>query len=212
MHLGNVRTALFNDLLAKNLKGVFLLRIEDTDRERSEQRYSETLMHDLKWLGLIWDEGPEKEAGAGPYYQSQRQKFYDEYYQQLEGSERAYPCFCSEEELALMRKVQRSAGKPPRYAGTCRALTSTQIKEKLDQKIKPTLRFRVPDHEVVEFEDMVHGLQRFQTDDIGDFIIRRMDGTPPFLYCNAIDDALMRVTHVLRGEDHLANTPVKLCF
>ena len=109
-----------------------------------------------------------------------------------------------------MRKIRRSTGKPPRYAGTCRSLTPHEIQDKLAQGIKPTLRFRVPDDEIVEFEDLVHGLQRFQTNDMGDFIIRRADGTPPFLFCNALDDALMGVTHVVRGEDHLANTPRQL--
>lgn len=199
MHLGNVRTALFNALLAKNLHGQFLLRIEDTDRERSEERFSAMVMQDMQWLGMPWDEGP--------YYQSQRQNEYDKYYQILEEMNLAYPCFCSEDDLALMRKIQRSTGKPPRYAGTCRNLSPGEIESKRAQGLKPALRFRVPDDTVVQFEDMVHGLQRFQTNDIGDFIIRRADGTPPFLYCNAIDDALMGVTHVVRGEDHLANTP-----
>lgn len=207
MHLGNVRTALFNALLAKGRQGCFLLRIEDTDKERSQSVYCDALLEDLKWLGLDWNEGPQQEGGAGPYYQSQRQKIYDDYYHKLESTGIAYPCFCSEEELALMRKIQRSTGKPPRYAGTCRSLKPNEIQAKIDSGLKPTLRFRIPDHEVIEFEDMVHGLQRFQTDDMGDFIIRRADGTPPFLYCNALDDALMGVTHVLRGEDHLANTP-----
>lgn len=207
IHIGNVRTALFSALFAKSIKGTFLLRIEDTDRERSDEKYTQALMRDLQWLGLHWDEGPQVGGQLGPYYQSQRLAIYNDYYQQLEHSDLAYPCFCSEEQLALMRKIQRSMSKPPRYAGTCRTLTQAQIQEKLAQGIKPTLRFKVPEGEFVEFEDMVHGLQRFNTSDIGDFIIRRTDGTPPFLFCNAIDDATMQVTHVVRGEDHLTNTP-----
>jgi glutamyl-tRNA synthetase len=207
MHLGNVRTALFNALLAKSKQGHFLLRIEDTDRERSEASFTEMLMYDLKWLGLAWDEGPEKSANSANYYQSQRADIYNEYYKKLEDAGQAYPCFCSEADLVLMRKIQRSRGKPPRYDGTCRHLTPQEIEKKIADGIAPTLRFRVPDDEVVEFEDLVHGSQRFQTNDIGDFIIRRGDNTAPFLYCNAIDDALMQVTHALRGEDHLTNTP-----
>lgn len=210
MHLGNIRTALFNALLAKNVGGCFLLRIEDTDQERSDKRYTDLLQQDLLWLGLEWQEGPGHDRDNGPYHQSKRQAVYDDYYQRLEAAGMAYSCFCSEEDLALTRKVQRSSGKPPRYPGTCRDLTEAQKEEKVAAGIRPTLRFRVPEGEVVKFNDLVRGHQRFQTDDIGDFIIRRADGTPPFLFCNVIDDALMAVTHVLRGEDHITNTPRQL--
>ncbi len=207
MHIGNLRTALFNALLAKHAGGTFLLRIEDSDRVRSNERYTELLQQDLKWLGLNWQEGPGCDDGLGPYHQSKRQAIYNDYYKRLLAMGAAYPCFCSEEQLALSRKIQRSAGKPPRYSGTCRGLSEDQIKEKEAAGIQPTLRFRIPNNQVIEFEDLVRGVQRFQSDDIGDFIIRRHDGTPPFMYCNAIDDALMEVTHALRGEDHLTNTP-----
>lgn len=208
IHLGNARTALFNALLARGAdEGSFLLRIEDTDKERSDERYTENLQWDLTWLGLEWNEGPDKDKGLGPYHQSKRQFIYDDYYGRLESMGSAYPCFCTEEELALNRKIQRASGKPPRYPGTCRDLTDEQIKEKLTQGRKPTLRFRVPEGKTVEFDDLVRGKQRFASDDIGDFIIRRTDGTSPFMFCNAIDDSLMEVTHALRGEDHLTNTP-----
>lgn len=207
IHLGNMRTALFNALLAKHHDGIFLLRIEDTDKTRSDERYTEGLQEDLKWLGLDWQEGPGKDLGNGPYWQAQRQAIYDKYYQQLEAMGVAYPCFCTEQQLALSRKVQRASGKPPRYAGTCRRLTKEQIQEKVSQGMPATLRFAVPENQDVVFIDLVRGEQRFKTNDLGDFIIRRMDGTPPFLYCNAIDDAMMGVTHALRGEDHLTNTP-----
>jgi len=207
LHLGNMRTALFNALLAKGQCGIFLLRIEDTDKTRSEERYTDAVQRDLAWLGLPWDEGPGCEAGAGPYWQSQRQAIYDKYYQQLEEQSLAYPCFCTEQQLALARKVQVSSGKPPRYAGTCRQLTPEVVQEKLAQGLKPALRFIVPLNQETTFDDLVRGAQRFNNNDIGDFIIRRNDGTPPFMYCNAIDDALMGVTHALRGEDHLTNTP-----
>ncbi len=207
MHLGNTRTALFSALLARHANGIFLLRIEDTDKQRSEERYTDILMTDLLWLNLPWQEGPNHDLGAGPYWQSQRQPIYDRYYAQLEQSDLAYPCFCSEQQLALHRKVQRAAGKPPRYPGTCRQLTPAQIQEKLAQGLQPVLRFAVPEHAEIVFTDLVRGEQRFASDDLGDFIIRRGDGTPPFMYCNAIDDALMGVTQALRGEDHLTNTP-----
>lgn len=207
LHFGNIRTALFNVLFAKKESGIFLLRIEDTDQERSSSKYTEQLQQDLLWLGLSWQEGPGKEGEAEPYYQSQRQTIYDHYYQELQKMGRAYYCFCSEEELALARKLQRSAGKPPRYPGTCRNLTPSQVDEKLAKQLKPTLRFKVQEEEIITFRDIVKGDQTFKGGDIGDFIICRTDGTSPFLFCNAIDDALMKVTHILRGEDHLTNTP-----
>jgi glutamyl-tRNA synthetase len=207
VHLGNVRTALFNALLAYGHKGIFLLRIEDTDKERSKPEFTELLMEDLRWLGLQWQEGPEHEMGHGPYWQSQRQPIYDRYYGQLEAQGIAYPCFCSEQQLALARKLQRAAGKPPRYPGTCRNLTKEQVDEKIAKGLTPVLRFAVPLNQTIVFTDLVRGEQRFQSNDLGDFIIRRTDGTSPFMFCNAIDDALMGVTHALRGEDHLTNTP-----
>lgn len=207
IHLGNARTALFSALHARRTQGVFLLRIEDTDRARSEERYTDALKEDLDWVGLLWQEGPDVGGDAGPYHQSQRAEIYDRYYQQLERNGVAYPCFCSEQQLSVSRKVQMSSGKPPRYAGTCARLTPEQVREKLAQGLKPTLRFRVPAGKPVRFDDAVRGAQTFASDDIGDFIVRRTDGTPAFFFCNAIDDALMGVTHVLRGEDHLTNTP-----
>ncbi len=210
VHIGNVRTALFNALLAKHDKGIFLLRIEDTDQNRSEETYAEQLQHDLLWLGLAWQEGPGVGGDQVPYFQSQRQSIYAQYYQQLEEAKHVYPCFCSDQELAIARKLQLSSGKPPRYQGTCRQLSAEQIKQKIEQGLKPTLRFRVPDSQVIEFNDFVRGPQRFQSNEIGDFVIRRGDGTAAFFFCNAIDDAVMKVTHVLRGEDHLTNTPRQL--
>ncbi len=212
IHLGNTRTALFNVLLARHQKGDFLLRIEDTDLERSEVRYTDALMQDLQWLGYDWQEGPQQDRGHGPYWQSQRQAIYDHYYQQLEEKGLAYPCFCSPEDLALSRKLQRAAGKPPRYAGSCTHLSQAEVDEKLAQGLKPTLRFSLKREVSIEFVDLVRGPQSFQTKDIGDFIIRRADGTAPFMYCNAIDDALMGVTHALRGEDHLTNTPCQIAI
>lgn len=210
MHLGNARTALFNYLFAQQQKGIFLLRIEDTDVRNSKEEFDFGLREDLRWMGLDWQEGPDKEGENGPYHQSKRQTIYENYYQRLEAADQVYPCFCSEEQLELSRKIQRSVGKPPRYAGTCRSLSSEEVRRKRAEGLQPTLRFRVPGNEVVTFTDLMQGEQRFQTNDIGDFIIRRADGTSPFMFCNAIDDTLMGVTHVLRGEDHLTNTPRQL--
>lgn len=207
IHLGNTRTALFNDLYARKNQGIFLLRIEDTDAERSKEEYTEQLQEDLRWLGLLWHEGPGKDLGHAPYWQSKRQGVYDRYYTELETKQLAYPCFCTSEQLDLTRKYQQASGQPPRYPGTCRALTPEAVAKKRAEGIKPTLRFHVPLKTAIKFHDLVRGDQCFQSDDIGDFIIRRADGTASFMYCNAIDDALMEVTHVLRGADHLTNTP-----
>ncbi|MEY3182934.1 MAG: hypothetical protein RLZ35_919 [Pseudomonadota bacterium] len=203
MHFGNARTALFNVLYAKHLKGDCLLRIEDTDRLRSEDKYTQALIQDMQWLGLPW-EGAE---GGLPVHQSQRDAIYDSYYQILIKQGRAYPCFCTEQELAISRKLQLSRGKPPRYAGTCRHLSESLRSEKIQQGLKPALRFLVEPGKTIQFNDVIRGSQHFISDDIGDFIIRRGDGSAAFFFCNAIDDALMGVTHALRGEDHLSNTP-----
>ncbi len=210
IHLGNARTALFSALIALHEQGFFLLRIEDTDSTRSTRELAQDCQQDLHWLGLKWNEGPEVGGENGPYWQSERQAIYDHYYEKLLEKRYAYPCFCSEQQLAMARKAQRSAGKPPRYPGTCRSLSAEEVEAKLAAGLKPTLRFRMPNDGVIEFNDKVKGLQRFLPNDIGDFVIRRADGTATFMYCNAIDDALMKVTLVLRGEDHLTNTPRQL--
>ncbi len=210
IHLGNLRTALFNVLVAQGHAGVFLLRIEDTDAERSRDDYVSALQIELQWLGLDWQEGPGIGGAAAPYQQSARAEIYARYFQMLEQHDHAYPCFCSPEELSVARKVQQASGRPPRYPGTCARLTPEQRQAKLAQGLNPTLRFRVPDEREICFEDLVRGRQSFRSDDIGDFVVRRSDGSAAFFFCNALDDALMGVTHVLRGEDHLANTPRQL--
>ena len=210
IHLGNARTALFNALAAGHGGGTFLLRIEDTDRERSKDEFTRDLMEDLRWLGTPWGEGYDVGGAHGLYAQSERLAVYETYYKQLEEGDRVYPCFCSEEQLSLSRKLQRASGQAPRYAGTCAHLSAEEVAAKRSQGLKPTLRFRVPAGESIEFDDAVRGTQRFASDDIGDFIIRRADGTPAFFFTNAVDDALMGVDLVLRGEDHLTNTPRQL--
>jgi len=207
LHLGNARTALFSHLWARKTGGKFILRIEDTDSERSQPRFRDQLMADMRWLGLDWDEGPDIGGPSGPYSQAERGEFYRELFAQLAARELAYPCYCLAEELELSRKLQRISGRPPRYAGTCRGLTAAQRAEREGRGLKATLRFAVPADRTVEFTDAVHGPQRFASNDIGDFIVRREDGTPAFFFCNAVDDSAMGVTQVLRGDDHLTNTP-----
>jgi glutamyl-tRNA synthetase len=215
LHLGNARTALFSWLFARHHGGRFVLRIEDTDTERSKEAYTAALMDDLRWMGMAWDAGPDvagTEAGTAgeEYRQSRRGAVYARHSATLDARGLTYPCYCTTLELDLSRKAQLAAGRPPRYAGTCRELSSEARVRKSAQGISPTTRFRVPTGKSVEFDDMVHGAQRFATDDIGDFILRRADGSAAFFFSNAIDDAEMGITHVLRGEDHLTNTPRQL--
>jgi glutamyl-tRNA synthetase len=210
LHLGNARTALFNFLLARRAGGRFLLRIEDTDTQRSQESHLALVLEDLRWLGLNWDAGPDREDDRGPYRQSQRGALYARFFEALERQERGYPCFCTPLELEAWRRSQLSSGRPPRYAGTCRDLSPEQRRGRQAQGLPATLRFRVPAGRRIEFVDLVHGPQSFLSDDIGDFIVRRADGTAAFFFSNAVDDASMGVTHVLRGEDHLANTPRQL--
>lgn len=207
LQLGNVRTALFNFLQARRMHGSFLLRLEDTDAMRGHEKYASALLADLRWLDLRWDEGPEVGGSHAPYVQSQRGAVYQEYFETLSGRHLAYPCFCTENELAVERRTQIAAGRPPRYSGRCRGLSAVAVEERFAKGQAATLRFRVAEGQVVEFDDKVRGPQRFDGADIGDFVIRRSDGTPAFFFCNAVDDALMEVRLVMRGEDHLTNTP-----
>ncbi len=207
VHLGNVRTALYNWLLARRAGGRFIVRIEDTDAERSRDAYRARQLEDLAWLGLDWDAGPDKEDERGPYRQSARQALYARDFDALADRGAVYPCFCSPLELESSRRAQLAAGRAPRYAGTCRDLSARERAERCARGIAPTLRFRVPSGERVQFEDLVRGRQSASTGDIGDFVVRRADGSAAFFFSNAADDAAMGITHVLRGEDHLANTP-----
>lgn len=210
LHLGNARTALLNYLAARSSRGQFILRVEDTDEARSSEAFMRELFEDLHWLGLEWDEGPDIGGPHAVYRQQQRRQIYEEWLGRLDIAGLTYPCFCTPAELNIARKQQLASGKPPRYPGTCRALTEEQRAERLVSGKAAALRFRVPAGQVVHFTDLVHGEQRFATDDIGDFIIRRADGSTAFFFSNAIDDALMGVTLVLRGDDHLTNTPRQL--
>jgi glutamyl-tRNA synthetase len=207
LHLGNARTALLNFLAARKAGGRFILRIEDTDEARSSEDFTTALYDDLHWLGIHWDEGPDIGGPHGSYRQQERRAIYDEWLSRLDSAGLTYPCFCTPAELSISRKRQLAAGQPPRYAGTCRNLTEEERAERLARGLPAALRFRVPQGQVVSFVDLVHGEQRFNTDDIGDFIIRRTDGSSAFFFSNALDDALMGITLVLRGDDHMTNTP-----
>ncbi len=206
LHLGNARTALFNWLLARQSGGRFVLRLEDTDAARSLPEHAAACLEDLRWLGLGWDAGPDAEDARGPYRQSARAAVYAGLVHQLQAAGQVYECYCSPVELAVARRVQLESGRPPRYAGTCRHLGAAQREAHRAAGRQPTLRFCVPAGETVTFHDLVRGPQAMASGDIGDFVLTRADGSAAFFFANAVDDALMGITHVLRGEDHLANT------
>ena len=206
LHIGNARTALFNYIFAKRHGGTFILRIEDTDVERSTETSMDRILVDLQWLGIRWEEGPDKGGSAGPYRQSQRLPLYNDYAEQLFREAKAYKCFCSNERLEALRKEQISKGVMPRYDGRCRSLSKEGISKLESEGLRPVLRFQIGKGSIV-FEDLVHGRMHFESEGMGDFIIIRSDGMAAYNFACVIDDHLMHVTHVIRGEDHLSNTP-----
>ncbi|MGH8428433.1 MAG: glutamate--tRNA ligase [Gammaproteobacteria bacterium] len=210
LHLGNVRTALFSALYAAKQGGAFVLRVEDTDAARSRESHIASQLEDLRWLGLEWNEGPDLGGPHEPYRQSERGAIYARYFDRLAADDRTYPCFCSAEELAAARAAALAACRAPRYSGTCARLMPEEAQRRLVGGELASLRFRVPPGRSVVFDDLVRGEQRMAADDLGDFVVRRTDGSPAFFFANALDDALMEITHVLRGEDHLTNTPRQL--
>jgi len=207
LHVGNARTALFNWLLARGSNGTFILRIEDTDAERSTRESEGEILRDLRWLGLDWDEGPDVGGPRGPYRQSERLHLYQSYAKELLGADAAYYCFCSTAQLGAEREEAVAAGRTARYAGTCRRLSRDQAAARIAAGERPAIRFRVPEARDVVFTDIVRGDVRFHTDVIGDPVIVRADGHPAYNFAVVVDDALMEVTHVIRGEDHISNTP-----
>ena len=210
LHPGNARTALFSFLLARSRGGRFILRIEDTDRARGSDDFVAAQIADLEWLGIDWDAGPDRDDGRGPYRQSERGALYATLFERLEREGHAYPCYCTPAELEVARRTQLAAGKPPRYAGTCRELEPAARAERAASGRSAALRFRIPDSETIRFDDLVRGPQAVEAAVLGDFVVRRADGGAVFFFCNAVDDALMGVTLVLRGDDHLSNTPRQL--
>jgi nondiscriminating glutamyl-tRNA synthetase len=210
LHVGNARTALFNWLLARNRGGTFILRIEDTDRERSTLESEQSILEDLRWLGLDWEEGPDVGGGAGPYRQSERMDLYRSHADRLLAADHAYRCFCSAEQLEIDRQAALAAGQPPRYVGRCRTLAPSVVQARVEAGEPAVVRFRVPEHRDVTFADVVRGPVTFNTDVIGDPVLLRSDGHPAYNFAVVIDDALMGVTTVVRGEDHIPNTPRQL--
>ncbi len=207
LHVGNARTALFNWLAARGTGGTLILRIEDTDVQRSTRESEAAIVRDLRWLGLDWDEGPDVGGSRGPYRQSERLHLYESYATELLSAGHAYRCFCSSAQLDADRQAALAEGRDARYPGTCRRLSIEQAAGRIAAGERPATRFRVPEHRDVVFEDVVRGAVRFQTDAIGDPVIVRADGHPAYNFAVVVDDALMEVTHVVRGEDHISNTP-----
>jgi len=207
-HIGGARSALFNWLLAKKYAaGKFVLRIEDTDRVRSTRESEENIKAALKWLGMDWDEGIDVGGEYGPYRQTERLDLYQKYTDQLLAEGKAYYCYCSEEEIEAERTALKAENKMPIYQGHCRNLTPEQIAQYEAEGRRPVVRFRTPENQQVRFKDLVRGDMCFDSNGIGDFVIVKADGIPVYNYAVVLDDALMKITHVIRAEEHLSNTP-----
>ena len=209
-HIGGARSALFNWLLARKYHGTMLLRIEDTDQDRSKPEWEENIKAALKWLGIDWDEGVDVGGPNGPYHQMERLDIYKKYTDKLLAEGKAYYCYCTPEELEKEREELTAQGKMPRYMGKCRNLTPEQRAAYEAEGRKPTIRFRVPEGQDIVVHDMVRGDVHFESDGIGDFVIVKSDGIPTYNYAVVIDDALMGVNCVILAEEHLSNTPRQL--
>ncbi len=210
LHIGNARTALFNYLFARNQNGKFIVRIEDTDQKRNIEGGEQSQLKYLKWLGIDWDESVDVGGPFGPYRQSERNDIYEKYYNQLIENGQAYKCYCTEEELEKERAEQMEKGETPQYSGKCRHLTEEERQKLEEEGRKPSIRFLVPRGKVYSFDDMVKGSVSFESDGIGDHVIVKKDGIPTYNFAVVIDDHLMEISHVLRGDDHISNTPKQL--
>ncbi|MDP2930726.1 MAG: glutamate--tRNA ligase [bacterium] len=210
LQLGNVRTALFAYLFAKENEGIYILRIEDTDQERSKTEYEIDIIQTLKWLGLDWNEGPDIGGAYGPYRQSEKLDIYERYLQRLLQESKAFYCFCPEEELETQRQYQLSQGQPAVYSGKCRSLSPAEAEEKIQRGEKAIIRFKNIENETVIFEDMIRGKTEFDPHLIGDYSIARSLRSPLYNFSCVIDDFDMKITHVVRGEDHISNTPKQI--
>ncbi len=209
LHIGGARTALFNWLYARHYRGIFVLRIEDTDQVRSTEEAVNVILEGMKWLGLDWDEGPDKKGEYGPYYQMQRLPLYQECAEKLLKDKKAYYCYCTREELAESREKQAREGKNPKYDRHCLNLSEEEKKRYEAEGRKPVIRLKVPAKKIV-FDDLLRGEVAFEGELLSDFVIIKSDGIPTYNYAVVIDDALMKITHVMRGDDHISNTPKQI--
>ncbi len=211
VHVGNARTALFNWLFARHHGGKLVLRIEDTDLERSESRYETQLLEDLKWFGLDWDEGPDRGGPFGPYRQSERQELYTKYSQELIQQGHAYYCFCSPEQLEDERQQALKAGRQPQYSGRCRKIPSEDAAHRVEAGEPAAIRLKITEW-AFAWKDLVHGETSFPGDVIGDPILVRSGGIPAYNFAVVVDDHLSSITHLIRGDDHISNTPGQLAL
>lgn len=205
LHVGGARTALFNYLFAKNKNGKFIIRIEDTDVERSTKESENTVLEDLKWLGLTWDEGPDVGGDCGPYRQSERLEIYKEHAEKLMKEGFAYYCYCTDEELEKKRQEALKKGQPPQYDGTCRNLSEEQVKKFKSEGRLAVIRFKKFTENII-LDDLVRKQVEFKEGMVGDFVLIRSNGLPTYNFACVVDDSLMKISHVLRGEEHLSNT------
>ena len=204
-HIGTARTALFNYLFAKQNKGKFVLRIEDTDKERSEQKWTDEVIEQLKWLGIEWDEGPDIDGKFGPYKQSQRIDIYKKYLEKLLEEKKAYYCFCSEEDLEAKRQDQMSRGLAPKYDGKCRNLSKEEVQKKITANEPSVIRFKILDKKI-KFADLIRGEVEFDAGLLGDVVIAKDLENPLYHFAVVVDDFEMQISHIIRGEEHLSNT------
>lgn len=210
LHIGNARTALFNYLFARSKQGKFIIRIEDTDKKRNIAGGEESQLKYLKWLGMDWDESVDVGGEYGPYRQSERNDIYQTYYNQLLENGHAYKCYCTEAEIEAEREEQTERGETPHYSGRCRHLTAEERAKFESEGREPSIRIIVPEGKTYTFEDMVKGTVSFESEGMGDWVIIKKDGTPTYNFAVTIDDYLMKISHVLRGDDHISNTPKQL--
>ncbi len=209
LHIGGARTALYNWAFARHMGGTFVLRIDDTDPERSTAENTQIILDAMNWLGLTWDEGPGKEGDFGPYFQTERFATYQEALEQLKAKGLAYPCFCTPEELAAAREKAQASGEAWQgYSRICRDMDPAEAQARIDAGEPHAWRIKVPlDCEPIEFVDAVHERTSVDVSQLDDFVIVRSDGTPTYNFATVVDDALMKITHIIRGDDHLSNTP-----
>lgn len=207
LHIGGARTALFNWLFAKKHNGKLVLRIEDTDTERLKEDSVSQILTSLKWLGLNWDEGPEVGGEVGPYYQSERREIYGKVAERLLAEGKAYYCFCTSEDLEAAREKQRAAKQPFRYARTCRNMPIEEAKKRVEHGEAYSVRIKIPADGEVVVHDLIHGDVVFDLTQFDDFVIVKSNGMPTYNFAVVVDDHLMRISHVLRAEEHLSNTP-----
>ncbi|MDK2896901.1 MAG: nondiscriminating glutamyl-tRNA synthetase [Candidatus Atribacteria bacterium] len=210
LHIGGARTAAFNWAFARQQGGALVVRMEDTDLKRSRLEFEKEILADLEWLGIDWDEGPNRGGKFGPYRQSERLDLYRFYFEELKKRGYLYPCYCSPEQLKEERRKMLEAGQAPRYSGRCYFLSPAE-REKLEREgTTPSWRFHISENKEITFEDLVRGKMVFHTQSLGDFVVFKSDGMPTYNFACVVDDNLMKISHVIRGEEHLSNTPYQI--